>query len=73
MFRPHEAREDTALFPAFKQLVTKDEYDKLGDIFEDKEHELFGKDGFQDTVKRVAEIEKKLGIYNLNEFTPKTN
>lgn len=73
MFRPHEAREDTILFPKFKQLLSKAEYNRLGDIFEDKEHKLFGKNGFEDTVKKVEEIEKKLGIYNLNEFTPKLN
>jgi len=69
MFRPHEAREDTILFPEFKKLLSKEEYDKLGDIFEDREHELFGEDGFEKTVKQIEEIEKKLGIYNLNEFT----
>lgn len=70
IFRPHEAREDTVLFPEFKRLVSKEEYNRLGDMFEDKEHELFGENGFEDTVKKVAEIEKKLGIYNLSDFTP---
>lgn len=72
MFRPHEAREDTILFPGFKKLISKEEYKKLGDIFEDREHEMFGEEGFEKTVKQVEELEKKLGIYNLNEFTPKT-
>lgn len=69
MFRPHEAREDTILFPEFKTLISKEEYDKLGDVFEDKEHALFGEEGFEKTVNQVAEIEKKLGIYNLSQFT----
>lgn len=69
MFRPHEAREDTVLFPAFKKLLSTKEYNELGDKFEDKEHELFGENGFEDTVNKVAEIEKKLGIYNLAQFT----
>jgi hemerythrin-like domain-containing protein len=71
MFRPHEAREDTILFPEFKKIISKEEYSKLGDIFEEREHEMFGKDGFEKTVKQVEDIEKKLEIYNLNEFTPK--
>lgn len=71
MFRPHEAREDTILFPEFKKLISKEEYDRLGDVFEDKEHELFGEDGFEKNVKKIEEIEKKLKIYNLNEFTVK--
>ena len=72
MFRPHEAREDTVLFPEFKKLVTPEEYKKLGEVFEDREHDLFGEKGFADTVKKVAEIEKKLKINNLKKFTPKT-
>lgn len=71
MFRPHEAREDTVLFPAFRKLLTTQEYDEIGDKFEDREHQLFGENGFSDTVNKVADIEKKLGIYNLSEFTPK--
>lgn len=71
MFRPHEAREDTILFPEFKKLISKEEYDRLGDVFEDKEHQLFGEDGFEKTVEKISEIEKQLGIYNLSDFTPK--
>jgi hemerythrin-like domain-containing protein len=70
MFRPHEAREDTVLFPEFKQLISKDEYKRLGDVFEEKEHQLFGEDGFEKTVAKVSEIEKQLEIYNLSQFTP---
>ena len=42
MYRPHEAREDTVLFPAFHELVGQKEYERLGEQFEDKEHELLG-------------------------------
>jgi len=69
MFSAHEAREDTVLFPAFRALVSANEYDSLGDEFEDKEHELFGKNGFEDIVGRVADIEKTLGIHDLAQFT----
>jgi hemerythrin-like domain-containing protein len=71
MYNPHEAREDTVLFPAFRKIVSKNEYDSLGDDFEKKEHELFGEDGFEKMVDKVAGIEKKLGIYDLAQFTPK--
>ena len=70
MYRPHEAREDTVLFPALRKIVSKNEYYALGEDFEKKEHELFGRDGFDKTVDRVAEIEKKIGIYDLSRFTP---
>ena len=71
MYRPHAAREDTVLFPAFHTLVTPEEYDKLGDEFEDQEHALFGVDGFEKMVGEVAAIEKSLGIYELAQFTPR--
>lgn len=71
LYNPHEAREDTVLFPAFRKIVSKHEYDSLGEDFEDKEHQLFGEDGFEKMVDRVANIEKSLGIYDLGQFTPK--
>jgi hemerythrin-like domain-containing protein len=70
MYRPHEAREDTVLFPAFRKIVSKNEFYALGEDFEKKEHELFGQDGFEGVVENVAALEKQLGIYDLNQFTP---
>ena len=70
MYRPHAAREDTVLFPALRSLVSPQEYDALGEEFEDKEHALFGDDGFEKIVDEVARLEKTLGIYNLAQFTP---
>jgi hemerythrin-like domain-containing protein len=70
MYRPHEAREDTVLFPALYTIMPAEEVKELGEQFEAEEHRLFGGDGFQDTVGKVAEIEKQLGIYNLAQFTP---
>jgi hemerythrin-like domain-containing protein len=71
MYRPHEAREDTVLFPAFRKIVSPHEYEALGEDFEKKEDEEFGEEGFFKVVDQVAEIEKKLGIYELAQFTPK--
>src|SRR3954466_11581676 len=42
MYRPHEVREDTVLFPAFRSLVCDRTSRSLGDVFEDREHQLFG-------------------------------
>lgn len=71
MYRPHEAREDTVLFPAFRSVVSPHEYDSLGDDFEKKEDQLFGDEGFFKVVDQVAQLERKLGIYELAQFTPK--
>ncbi len=70
MYEPHEAREDTVLFPEFRKIVSKREYDALGDEFEKKENELFHGDGFEKNVDAVAKLEKELGIYDLAQFTP---
>ena len=71
MYEPHEAREDTVLFPALRDVVSKNEFDSLGEEFEKKEHALFGEDGFEKMVNRVASIEQALNIYDLAQFTPK--
>jgi hemerythrin-like domain-containing protein len=71
MYNPHEAREDTVLFPAFRRIVPSHEYEALGETFEAREHALFGEDGFEKMVDRVATIEKRLGLYNLAQVTPR--
>lgn len=71
MYRPHAAREDTVLFPALREIVSPREYADLGDKFEDEEHQLFGEHGFENMVQKVADIERRLGIENLAQFTPK--
>jgi hemerythrin-like domain-containing protein len=71
MYNPHEAREDTVLFPAFRKLVSANEYRVLGEDFEEREHALFGDHGFEAMVNRVAAIEKTLSILDLAQFTPK--
>jgi len=70
MYRPHEAREDTVLFPAFRKIISQHEYDSLGEEFERNEQKRFGADGFETMVGKVAEIERQLGIYELAQFTP---
>jgi hemerythrin-like domain-containing protein len=70
MYRPHAAREDTVVFPAFRKVVGGAGYRELGEQFEDKEHELFGEHGFDDTVAEVARLEAGLGIADLARFTP---
>ncbi len=71
MYRPHESREDTVLFPAIRKIVSPNEYDALGEDFERIEHQTFGEDGFALMVDKVAGIEKQLDIYDLSLFTPR--
>jgi hemerythrin-like domain-containing protein len=69
MYEHHAAVEDTVIFPAWKAAVGDKELDELGAKFEDIESEQFGGDGFEQAVKRVAEIEESLGLANLGMFT----
>jgi hemerythrin-like domain-containing protein len=69
MYRSHAAREDTIVFPAWKQTLTAGQLDEMNDKFEDIEHEQFGEDGFEDAVKQIAGIEQTLGLADLANFT----
>jgi len=70
MYAPHEAREDTVLFPALHKIVSPHEYDALGEQFEKIERKTFGGDGFDIYVDKIEALEKRLGIYDLAKFTP---
>jgi hemerythrin-like domain-containing protein len=70
MYRPHAAREDTVLFPAFRAVVGGDAYRELGEQFEEQEHEKLGEHGFEGAVKEGATLEAALGIADLSTFTP---
>ena len=76
MYRNHAAREDTIIFPAWKQTMTAKQLDEMNDKFEDIEHEQFGADGFEDAVKQISAIETSLGLADISQFTapppPKT-
>jgi hemerythrin-like domain-containing protein len=69
MYRPHAAREDTVVFPAFRALVGRAAYRELGEQFEHEEHERLGARGFTGAVAEVARLEEALGIADLAGFT----
>jgi hemerythrin-like domain-containing protein len=71
MYRPHESREDTVLFPALRTLLTPKQVEALGDRMEEDEHKVLGDEGFEKSVAQVESIEKALGIYDLKQFTPR--
>jgi hemerythrin-like domain-containing protein len=71
MYRPHEAREDTVLFPALRSVVTPNEFDSMAEDFEKDEQRKFGEDGFEKVVGQVADLERAIGIHNLSKFTPR--
>jgi hemerythrin-like domain-containing protein len=71
MYRPHAAREDTVLFPAFHELVGHKAYLELGDRFEEEEKKKLGAQGFEGAVAEVAKLEEQFGLADLDQFTPK--
>jgi hemerythrin-like domain-containing protein len=70
MYEPHEAREDTVVFPAFRGIVPAQELADLGQHFADLEQQQFGRDELTAMVARIAAIEQALGSYDLSQFTP---
>ncbi len=69
MYRNHAAREDTIIFPAWKETMNGKQLDEMNDRFEDIEHEQFGEDGFENAVKQIAAIEGSLGLADISQFT----
>ena len=76
MYQNHTAREDTIVFPAWKDALTERQLREMGERLEDIEHRQFGKDGYEDAVKQIGHIEQVLGLSDLAQFTapppPKT-
>lgn len=69
MYEAHSAREDTIVFPAFKEALPVNQFKELGERFEEIEHKQFGADGFDVALDRMASIEQALGLSNLATFT----
>jgi hemerythrin-like domain-containing protein len=69
MYENHAAREDTIVFPAWKEGLSERQLREMGETFEDIEHRQFGKDGFEEAVKQIAAIEEALGFADLAQFT----
>src|SRR5260370_5621897 len=71
MYRPHEARDDTVLFPALRALLPAREVLAVGDRMQEAEHRDLGSEGVELVVEQVAAIEVELGIDDLGKFTPR--
>jgi len=69
MYEEHTAREDTIIFPAWHKSLSAHDYHEMGEKFEDIEHKQFGKEGFDDPVRKIGQIEQSLGVSDLAQFT----
>ena len=72
LYRPHVARELTDVWPTLRTLLTPNEFDELSATLEKDETEKLGKDGFDKVAKKVEALEKRIGINDLSQFTPKS-
>jgi len=69
MYANHAAREDTIVFPAWKNALSDKQLAEMGEKFEDIERRQFGKDGFTSAAAQMAAIEQTLGYADLGKFT----
>jgi hemerythrin-like domain-containing protein len=69
MYENHAAREDTIVFPAWKETLSEHQLREMGDKFEEIERQQFGKDGYEDAVTQIGQIEQALGLADLAQFT----
>jgi hemerythrin-like domain-containing protein len=71
VYRRHAAWEDTVLFPAFRSVISPQDFAAVGETFNRQEAKAFGPHGYEKILGEVADLEKKLGIYHIQQFTPK--
>ncbi len=69
MYEPHEAREDTVVYPALRDALSQRQLDLLAERFADLENQLYGDAALQQYLDRVAGVEQQLGIADLAVFT----
>ena len=69
MYQNHAAREDTIVFPAWKEALSERQLEEMGGKFEEIERQQFRKDGYEDAVAQIGQIEQMLGLADLAQFT----
>lgn len=71
VLRAHIEREETEMFPYFKDVVTSHEFYELGEKLHKMAVEKWGERLYGSAVDTINNIEKALGINDLDSFTPK--
>ena len=70
MYEPHEAWEDTLIFPAFRETVSDRIWRLLAERFTEEQRRQFGNDARQRLLDQVNSIETSLDLADLSKFTP---
>lgn len=69
MYRAHADREDTVLFPVFRQVVTPKAYDLVNAEVRKAEIQAGGMSAYEEAVQKLSGYENMLGIGDLSAFT----
>jgi hemerythrin-like domain-containing protein len=70
MYEPHEAWEDTVVYPTLRAVTPQRVLDQLAERFADLENAQYGDSALTTMLGRVEGIEQQLGIGDLTSFTP---
>ncbi|MGW5820330.1 hemerythrin domain-containing protein [Streptomyces noursei] len=70
MYEPHEAREDTVVFPAWRDLVSDREFDVVREKMDAVQERVLGERGFAGALSEISAVERSLGIFRLAQYTP---
>jgi hemerythrin-like domain-containing protein len=69
MYRAHAAHEDTVLLPALREVIGPGKFRQLGERFGEFARERMGTCPAVAVLERLVEIERMLGIAELDTFT----
>lgn len=70
MNQVHAGREETEVYPAFRKVISSNEYDSLMEEMEKIEEQKLGAEGHQKLIAQVAGLEKQMGLDDMNKFLP---
>ncbi len=70
MYEPHEAWEDTVVFPLLRTLTPQRTLDELAERFAELQEREYGEHALATRLARITSIEQRLGIADLAAFTP---
>ena len=70
MYEPHEAWEDTVIYPALRAATSQRTLDELAERFADYENARYNADALAVILDRVTGVERQLRIDDLAAFTP---
>jgi hemerythrin-like domain-containing protein len=62
MYTPHGAHEDTEVYPAFRDALSRDEYAKVAEQFAADEQRVNTAGGFRENAAALARVEGALGL-----------